>query len=417
VSGPALAIRDAWLAAGLVVATLATYLGLGLSHEPAAAFRHWDVIFQSDSPRVLGDLTDRDGDHYRTKVHPLFVLLLNPAGRFLAWVFQSPERGAIVLGGLAGATCVGVFFLLLRSLGVVAERAAPYSAAVALSSSHLVFSLWPDTFIFAALTLAVVILTASRATNRWLRIGSAVLAMGMTVTQLVPALLVEATRERGIRLIAKARALCWHLLLVIALAAAGSYVQKLVYPGTQLFFLPTAVQEERSYVVSTRKTDVVLRRLGQVANAGFLFNVVAPRPALIPVKSVPFLGVSFRPLTVSDYRGFGKATAILWVVLLLSAAVAMPKAVRGQALMVGLLAIIGFNLLLHSYYGDEPFLYSCHWTFVLIAIVALALESLISTGRRWWRYVYTALPIVFVVFLAWNNLQFVISLLRRFRDG
>lgn len=34
-----------------------------------------DVFYGGDTPRVLQDMTLQDGLHYRTSVHPLFVIL------------------------------------------------------------------------------------------------------------------------------------------------------------------------------------------------------------------------------------------------------------------------------------------------------------------------------------------------------
>jgi hypothetical protein len=74
--------------------------------------------------------------------------------------------------------------------------------------------------------------------------------------------------------------------------------------------------------------------------------------------------------------------------------------------MLGLLASVAFNYLLHMNYGTELFLYSTFWTYLLIFFAALALEEL--AGRRWFEI---ALAIL-VVMLMINNGWFILVILR-----
>ena len=74
--------------------------------------------------------------------------------------------------------------------------------------------------------------------------------------------------------------------------------------------------------------------------------------------------------------------------------------------MLGLLASVAFNYLLHMNYGTELFLYSPYWTYLLVFFVALAFAEL--AGRRWFETVLTA----FVLMLIINNAWFILVILR-----
>ena len=55
-----------------------------LASTPGRPFELTNALFQLDTPRVIGDMTVPDSDHSRTKVHPLFVILVNPIGSLIA---------------------------------------------------------------------------------------------------------------------------------------------------------------------------------------------------------------------------------------------------------------------------------------------------------------------------------------------
>ena len=73
------------------------------------------VFFNADTTRVYDDMTSFDANHYRTKVHPLFVLLTQPFVLVLKKIFG--ELNAVVIyQALIGASCVVLFYLILRKL-------------------------------------------------------------------------------------------------------------------------------------------------------------------------------------------------------------------------------------------------------------------------------------------------------------
>src|SRR5512141_1060181 len=103
------------------VLTSGLCLGAGLPLLPTRAYEA--DVFDADAKRVVHDLARHDGTHYRTKVHPLFVLLLNPLGLALKTVMVRPRPAALLLNAAAGGAAAALFGALLRRLGVGAARA------------------------------------------------------------------------------------------------------------------------------------------------------------------------------------------------------------------------------------------------------------------------------------------------------
>jgi hypothetical protein len=67
--------------------------------------------------------------------------------------------------------------------------------------------------------------------------------------------------------------------------------------------------------------------------------------------------------------------AALWVALLLAGVWGLLRRGRPNPLVRALLLWIAFNLGLHFLYGEALFLYSCHWTFAVLAVTAVGVEA------------------------------------------
>ena len=81
-----------------------------------------------------------------------------------------------------------------------------------------------------------------------------------------------------------------------------------------------------------------------------------------------------------------------------------------EPVAIGLLGAICFHLCLHSFYGDDPLLYSAHSTFAVIALVALGLRPALSSPQ-WSRFATPGLWGLAVV-QALNNGRLFVELLQ-----
>src|SRR5574344_214168 len=55
----------------------------------------WNALFDLDTPRVFGDLAIKDFNHYRTAVHPLFVIFFQPIINILTKIIKNPYLAII----------------------------------------------------------------------------------------------------------------------------------------------------------------------------------------------------------------------------------------------------------------------------------------------------------------------------------
>jgi len=398
--------------AALFLLFLALYLATGRALGKTGVFAHDDALFQSDTSRATRDLTEPGADHYRTKVHPLFVILLNPLGTLLWKITGSQIRAAALLVAAAGALCVVMAHAFFRAIGHGAVAALALAVLLGVSASHLVFASIPDTFIFTALSLTVCAwLALRRPGSLAATVPAGVFSMGMATTNLAPASLLflgGARRDGFWKGVRKTAAL---VLLVLAVAAALSLFQKKVYPSSNLFFARESFQEDAGYVFIPRVAKRAIVRGEVLFRHLAVFGILAPEPLTRTPVGSPVPWVTFHKATLSGFCGWSFAAAL--VLLLAAWALAAFGIFRArlhrEPLFQSLLLGIAFLAALHYFYGDDLFLYSCSWVFLVIAVLGWGLRGACEAGPRW-SWGVNGLLVLLAVLVATNNLAFLRSL-------
>jgi hypothetical protein len=202
------------------------------------------------------------------------------------------------------------------------------------------------------------------------------------------------------------------LVLAVLLIAVGlSLLQKKLYPSSNLFFVRDSFQEDVGYMfVPHARAEAAARTLALLRHLT-VFSLVAPEPHVWTPQGMTVPWVSFQSQTLSDLHGAGRAAFVL---LLVVYALAVYGIIRGrlwkEPIVYGLLLGIGFLSLLHYFYGDDFFLYSCSWVVLVVGLMAWGLLGFSRAVPRWRRAVDGVL-VLLAILTAVNNLRFVLSLL------
>jgi hypothetical protein len=355
------------------------------------AFAYLDQLFDADVPSRIIDITRFAGPHHRTQYHPLFVLLLNPAGvllRTLLRAFEVEQAGrlaAILLCAAAGALGVVAFFRLLRGNGLEVLTAAAWSAVFGLSASQAFFSVFPESWVFS--TLALLLLFGGEG-RPLARVASGVLAFGMAVTNVVAVALApppggDAERRSSLR----ARAV--FVLGVVAVAAGLSVVQTVVYTDAAPFWGVSGLgRDDRLSFVWPRHPRDVVARVSELVPYFLEWNLAAPRTVTQRDES----------RTAVDFprgawpRPAGGFHAALWGALVAAAIVRAARTGSWRRPLVAALALWTLALAaLHLVFGTSLFLYSGQWTFAVLALAALGIGTPDDKGRHALRAALVAL--------------------------
>lgn len=118
-------------------------------------FDEYDTYFGYDTPRVVSDLTFSQADHYKSSVHPFFVLLFNPLGSLLRHFCGSVET-AVLMGSFAGAIGVCLAYLYFLLLGLSVDISIVLTILFGFLVSQNLVSSVPETYIYSSLSIIIV---------------------------------------------------------------------------------------------------------------------------------------------------------------------------------------------------------------------------------------------------------------------
>ncbi len=372
------------------------------------------VIFEADAGPWMAILGYPEGHDVNRAVHPLVLFTLRPLTSLVRlfvggrW-YLAPMIVVAAMNGLAAL--MGWIFIRRETK----KDSLAFALAVMLGSTaaHLLFGSLTETYPFGMISLILFFLLVQAEEKRFsVMVPAGLFLFGVTITNMAQGM---------VALFFKKTFGFWRLvyygMIVLAASIALTALVSVVYPGNQtFFFVPEDISFEGRFSspIYGSPTERVIERIGVVGRTIFLYGVVAPTPLnRIDSKNrdpiVIFNTFNYREHTPAWYNGLAYAPLILWLGLFSTAIFQFFKKARSSPhtpLMLGLLASLAFNYILHMNYGTELFLYSTFWTFLLVFFVGLALVDF--AGRRWFEIILAILVLMMMV----NNGLFVLGILR-----
>jgi hypothetical protein len=367
---------------------LSQHLGNVFSHEG-------DVWFETDTQRVINDMTDRSSNHSRTIVHPLFPLITYPVTNALMTVFKmTPFEAVRIVIALIASLWIITLFTILRIIGCRRFDGALFSILGATSSSVMFWCTVPETYPLGSLSILLALGIVAFAQNRnlfsfYYVIGSA-LTLSITVTNWMAGIIAAFVKfpwRRALQITVNA-----FCIIVLLWAVEHRFFSKVP------FFL-TGSNIEKRYILTPESGGLI-----NVTKSFFYHSMIMPAIEIrqkVKLKDNSLMSIM---VTQTSPPGSGSLWGIiavaLWTVLLGLGLWSLIFLKQNKQLRVALgLTLLG-QFTLHLLYGPETFLYSLHFAPLLVILAAM---STLTRARPLVLILTSAL----IIFLAINNnLQF-----------
>lgn len=397
------------------------FLGMTLTYPGDTGI---NLILDADNARVLKDLTEIDGNHWRITVHPLFLLLVQPIVLLLSGMTNDPILAVIILESICAAAMVSMALYMMQGLGVDGPASVCVTMVFGFSFSTMLFSSIPETFIFAgfilmAYTCWVFLLLRQRGSfsfSDWaILILFGIGAFGITLTNFIFYVIgafVLCLYRFGMRsgLVSFAKIILLCVLAIFCL----SIVQHLVWSHSPLFWksifwsiLGKESYWELHYVTNSLDLDGVIVWAKQF----FLYPLIGSHPieTTDPWNGDPFIAFGeYSPISIAALVCFYCVALFCFVSIgrrIFSRKRVFLREMRSDSTKPMVLIIaLGwlFNFLLHIIYGSKSaFLYSPHYLFLFMIMLAFALNSITSLYAK---RICIAVLISFCVVEAISNL-------------
>lgn len=386
------------------------------------ALDHNTVLFESDAGPWMTILASPESAPINRAVHPLSLILIRPLVRLISGPLgEHYALGGMIAVSAVSALCVFMTWLIVKRATNSKTYAFTFAILLGSTATHLLFGALTENYIFGAAALIFFFLLVQKNETRFSRLVPAgLLLFGITITNIAQGFIALLCNKFGFKRLVQ-YALCVFALGVLLTLAVG-----ILYPKSQtLFFLPNDIAFEFNFVnpdnagvlsdpIRFSDPQSIARKLNVVSRSILLYGVVAPDMIESVSEKPPFPTIDLKTFDVREkalapYKGFANLPLTLWLILLGGAFVMFVvnfRQSRHTPLMFGLLGAIGFNFLMHLFYGTELFLYASYWVYALVLFAALALSD--SAEKTWMQWGLAAIVLAIML----NNYFFVASIFR-----
>jgi len=324
-----------------------------------------DVFYGGDTPRVLQDMTMQEGLHYRTSVHPLFVILTQPFIRLLGR-FTGVIVAAVIFEAAIGALSATLFYRFMQKLGVSKKTSLTATVILTLSFTQIAFNSIFETYVFSQFGLMVMWVIAAGLIDKKLELKdyallavAGIFSLAFTLTNIVQFLILLSIiifLNKNVK--CKFIKFSSVLLVVLSITVMLADIQKSFWPSANNFFtssingfLLDKNSEEFTYIERTWSIKRVIFQMNTsfVYQFGLLGGLTLEKNNLINVLGLASFGLFS---LINFYYFFAK------------------RKIFKEKFYFALLFAYGFNFVLHIFYNPyESFLYVLHYNFLIIAIL------------------------------------------------
>lgn len=369
-----------------------------------------DQYFEADISDWITRLTARPTDEQLPvrAVHPAVLLFLRP----LVWLLSIPLNGdrlqaAFLLSALAGATCVFMIWMIVKQHTDNTTYALISASVLGASTSHLLMSSMLETYIFSALALtSFCFLIQSDKTSLRQVIPMGVVIFGITITNIVQACILYFMKLPRIKVVFQ------FVLTVVLIVLLLNMLQVQIFPYSKPIYDPSNLLAEQPYRHDPFDASWKFRgRVILISRAILLYGVVSPTPYILTdeiganVPNFRTFQIMVREFQVAGYRGAADVTVKLWMTILGLAVILfmvnLLRTPKQQLFSISLILCLGFNLVLHILYGDDPMLYSPNWTYAIVLFVSFSFDK--WANNKWMQLGL----IIFLGMLIYTNLELV----------
>lgn len=324
-----------------------------------------DVFYGGDTPRVLQDMTMQEGLHYRTSVHPLFVILTQPFIRLLGR-FTGVIVAAVIFEAAIGALSATLFYRFMQKLGVSKKTSLTATVILTLSFTQIAFNSIFETYAFSQFGLMVMWVIAAGLIDKKLELKdyallavAGIFSLAFTLTNIVQFLILLSIiifLNKNVK--CKFIKFSSILLVVLSITVMLADVQKAFWPSANNFFTSSINgfvldknSEEFTYIERTWSAKRVIFQMNTsfVYQFGLLGGLILEKSNLINMLGLICFGLFS---LINLYYFFTK------------------RKIFKEKIYFALLSAYGFNFVLHIFYNPyESFLYVLHYNFLIIAIL------------------------------------------------
>jgi hypothetical protein len=357
-----------------------------------------DQFFDTDISEWLSRLVYLTPKQFMARaVHPAILLFLRPLVELIS-IFMNGDKfqAVFLLNALTGASCVFLTWLIAKHISENTTFSLIMAFLLGMGTPHLLLSSMIETYIYSAFALILfAYLMQSNRTDLKYTVPVGVLVFGITITNLIQTCIMYIFTNPRLKVIIQ------YVAMILAITVILNMLQVQIYEHVMPIYDPASLIFEQKYGINYLENSWLLGgRFWLMVRAILLYAVVAPKPFILTTEigsitpTFSVFKITIGEFHVAGYTGISDFTVKVWMVMLFAACILflwnLFKSPRQMTLPLALAVCMGFNLILHTFWGDDPMLYSPDWAYALVLFVASSFHQ--WAAKKW-------LHLIFIIFL------------------
>ena len=357
----------------IVSMIICLFLGVVLSYNYDFT-NSYNLLFDSDTGRVIRDATEIIADHSRLNVHPLYTLLIQPVVLLLSGITLNKMISLVILSSFITSFTV-LFIYKILSLYTKNNNIKLFiSLSYLLTTSNIIFTSGIEVYNVATLFLVILYYFVLKKLNEkninkytyFIMIILGTLSLSFTITNYFIFLIII-----GMLFIFKKIDLKKIIIIVIsslALLTGLNITQKLIWHNTPLFFNSGLLSESTRY---DNKNITLITKVKNVLENDFSNSILSNKPIVKVTAGTEYNGANF----VFNFTDTSIIKLVFMVfIYLLIITLIIRNFKKNKFINSTILLSLLFNFLLHIVYGnDSAFLYSLHFVYLIYLITGINL--------------------------------------------
>ena len=330
---------------------------------------NYNLLFDADHKRVINDMTKIVENHYRTTVHPLFILIVQPVFYFVKGIVLNNMIAIIAILSFVSSLTAVYLYKILSLFSKDKLSKALITICYILSFSNYIFTAGIELYNIAVLFLIMLwYFFLKKNSEKEMQTDSTIiltalgiLSLSITITNYIIFLIILFFLFISKKISLKKAILINIIILLMAFFLIS--VQGIIWPKTRQINL----KEENNFI----KMSVGINEIINVFHADFYNSIIGDDVEVVSINGKTYNNANYR-IQFSEINLINLTSVILFYIFLITLVIRNFK--KNKLINIAIILAILFNTILHTIYGNDVcFLYSLHFLYLIFMLFGINL--------------------------------------------
>lgn len=397
----------------MFLVALAFYLFLGIVLSYNFDFlKNFNLLFDSDTSRVISDISEIFADHYRLNVHPLFVIIIQPIYFIVKGIFIDKIISIIIMSSVSSALTVTFIYKILNLFNKDKRINLLISLCYMTTFSNYIFTAGVELYTYATLFLTLMwyYIIKKFKNDKFDRYSYIILTLlgvlsaSITITNFIVFLIIIFILFISKKV--KIKKLIAITIVTVLITVILNCIQGVIWHNTPLFLssLSNETSSYAAYSINATKIKNLISNdyYNSLIGSNLKLNITAGQEYINNNYLISFQNMSIFNIVI---------ISIFYIMTLI---LVIRNYKKNLYINIGLTLAIAYNSILHILYGNScAFLYSLH--FVYLIFIILGINLVVEKNKRLKKYSCIYLLLFLVIEFIKNNIVFI-ELLKKVKE-